>query len=72
MLLRGPPFDIQEGKAGVFVAGKLFISTGLGGALKILHFITCLYRIVLEVKYLFHAESARNYLFKKNSSPLGN
>ena len=43
--LRGPPFDIRGGGgAGVFVAGKLFISTGFGGALKISHFITCLYR----------------------------
>ena len=56
------------GVAGVFVADKLFISTGLSGALKISHFITCLYRTVLEVKYIFHAKSARNYLFKKNSS----
>ena len=63
-ILRGPPFNIQGG-AGVFVAGKLFISTGLGGALKISHIITCLYRTVFEVNYLFHAESARNYLFQK-------
>ena len=28
------------GGAGVFVAGKLFISTGLGSALKISHFVT--------------------------------
>ena len=55
--------------AGVFVAGKLLISTGLGGALKISHFITCLYRTVLEVNYLFHAVSARKYLLKKNFSP---
>ena len=51
------------GGAGVFVAGKLFISTGLGGALKVSHFVTCLYGTVLEVNYIFHAESARNYLF---------
>ena len=57
------------GRVGVFVAGKLFISTGLGGALKISHFVTCLYGIVLEVNYLFHAESARNYLFQKYSCP---
>ena len=57
------------GGAGVvFVAGKLFISTGLGGALNISHFITRLYRTVPEVNYLFHAESARNY-FKKSSLP---
>ena len=64
-LLSGPPFNIQRGGggAGVFVAGKLFISIGLGRALKITHFITCLYRAGLEVNYLFHAESARNYLF---------
>ena len=30
------------------------------------NFITCLYRTVLEVKYLFHAGSARNYLFHIN------
>ena len=57
------------GGAGVFVAGKLFISTGLGGALKISHFVTCLYGTVIEVNYLFHAESARNYLFQKCSCP---
>ena len=49
--------------------GKLFISTGLGGALKISHFVTCLYGTVLEVNNLFHAESARNYLFQKYSCP---
>ena len=53
------------GGAGVLVAGKLFISTGL----KISHFVTCLYGTVLEVNYLFHAESARNYLFQKYSCP---
>ena len=31
LYIRGPPFDIQGGGAGVFVAGKLFILTGLGG-----------------------------------------
>ena len=40
------------------------------GALKISHFITYLHRTVLEVNYLFHAESARNYLFQESSSPL--
>ena len=69
-LIRGPTFDILGGGgAGVFVAGKLFISTGLGGALKISHFVTCLYRTVLEVYYIFHAESARNYLFQKTPAP---
>ena len=49
-MLRGPPLDYQGGEgAGVFVAGKLFISTGLGGALKISHFVTCLCGTVLEV-----------------------
>ena len=50
------------GGAGVFVAGKLFISTGLGGALKISHFITCLYRTVLELK-LFISPRVRSKLF---------
>ena len=36
--------------------------------LKNLNFITCLYRSVLEVNYLFRAESARNYLVQKYSS----
>ena len=44
-------------------------TTGLGGALNISHFVTCLYGTVLEVNYLFHAESARNYLFQKYSCP---
>ena len=65
--LRGAPLDSQGGGAGVFVAGKLFISTGLGGALKISHFVTCLYGAGLEVNYLFHAESAQNYIFQKYS-----
>ena len=68
-VIRGAPLDFQGGGAGVFVAGKLFISTGLGGVLKISHFVTCLYGTVLEVNYLFHAESARNYLFQKYSCP---
>ena len=62
----------SPGGGGVFVADKLFISTRLGGALKLLNFITCLsclYRTVLEVKYLFHAESARHFLFQKYYSP---
>ena len=71
-ILRGPPFNLQggggRGVARVFVTDKLFISTGLGGALKMLNFIICLYRTVLEVKSLFHAESARNYLFQKRFS----
>ena len=45
--------------------GKLFISTGYGGALKNSHFIICLYRTVIEVNYF----SRRSYLFQKNSSP---
>ena len=38
-LIRGPPFKLQgggAGGAGVFVADKLFISTRLFGALKML------------------------------------
>ena len=58
----------EGGGPGVFVAGKLFISTGLGSALKSSPFITCLYKTVLEVNYLFHAELDRNY-FKKNPAP---
>ena len=50
-----------------FCRGKLFISTRLGGALKMSNVITCLYRTVLEVNYLFHAESTRNYLFQKKT-----
>ena len=43
LLVKGPPFNIQGGGgAEVLVAGKLFISTRLGGELKISNFITCL------------------------------
>ena len=66
---KGATIQYTGGGAGVFVAWKLFISTGLDGALKISHFITCLYRTVIEVNYLFHAESARIYLFQKNPPP---
>ena len=36
--------------------------------------LTCLYRTVYEIYYLFHAESARTYLFKKycNLPPASN
>ena len=33
------------------------------------NFITCLYGTVLEINYLFHAGSARNYLFQKYCAP---
>ena len=55
----------SPGGTGVFVPDKLFISTPLGGALKISNFITCLYRTALEINYLFLS----NCLFKKNISP---
>ena len=57
------------GVAGFFVVYKLFISTRPGGALTILNSIKCSYGTVLEVNYLFHAQSARNYLFQTYSSP---
>ena len=65
----GGHHSISRGGDGVFVTGKLFISTGLGCALKISHFITSLNRTVLEVNSLFHATSARNYLFQKHFCP---
>ena len=68
--LRRPPSNIQGGGvAGVFVASKLFISTGLGGALKISHFITCLYWTVLEVIYLLISPPEIIYLKKKYLQP---
>ena len=57
------------GWAGVFVTDKLFISTRLGGALKISNFIECQYRTLLDVNNLFLAQAARNYLFKKTPPP---
>ena len=54
------------GLDGVFVADILFISTRPGDALKIL---LDAYRTVLEINYLFHADSIRNYLFQKYSTP---
>ena len=67
-VIRVPPSNHQGG-VGVFVADKLFISTKLCNALKIANFITCLYRTVLNVNYLFHTGSTRSYIFQKNSSP---
>ena len=64
-MCKGTTIKNPGGGGGVFGAGKLFISTWLGGGLKISHFITCLYRTVNKVNYLFHAESARNSLLKK-------
>ena len=51
----------EGGGSPFFVAVKLFISTKLGRALKILN-ITCVYRTVLEVNYLFHTESHREHV----------
>ena len=45
------PITMGRG-GGVFVVDKLFISTKLGGALKIPNFIICLYRTVLDVNYI--------------------
>ena len=50
---------------GVFVTDKLFISTRLGGALK----ISNIYRTITQVNYPFQAESARYNLFQKYFSP---
>ena len=50
-MLRGSQFNPQEVGAGVFFAGKIFISTRLGEALKNLNFNTFLYNTVLEVNY---------------------
>ena len=71
MLYKGATIQSPGGGgAGVFVADKLLISTTrLGGALKISNCITFLHRTVVKVNYLFHAGSARNYLFEKYSSP---
>ena len=62
--LRRPPLYNFRGGGG----GGWSFSTLLSGALKISNFITCLYSIICY-NYLFHAESARNYLFQKYSSP---
>ena len=55
----GKGATIQSPGGGVFVPDKLFISTRFSGMLKISNFTTCLYRTVIKVNYLFHAESAR-------------
>ena len=61
-ILRGPPFNLQ-GAGVVFFADKLPTLTLLGGTLQISNFITCLYRTVLEVNYIFHAGSVRIFYF---------
>ena len=48
---------------------KLFILNRIGGAVKISKCITCSYRKVPYVNYLFHAESARNNLLQKTTAP---
>ena len=56
----GKEATIQSpGGAVVFVPDKLFISNRFDGMLKISNFTTRLYRTVIKVNYLFHAESAR-------------
>ena len=67
-VIRGPPSNHQGGGGGVFVADKLFISTKLGGALKISNFIICLYRTVLGITYLFHWVYPKLYI-KKTTAP---
>ena len=49
---------------------KLFISPRLSGELNISNVITCLYRTVLEIDHLFHAESALNFYLKNSSPPM--
>ena len=61
--VRGATIQYQGG-GWSFCRGQIIYFTRLGGALKIANCITCLYRTVLEVNYLFNAESARNYLFQ--------
>ena len=56
------------GGAAVFAVEKCYISTLLGGALKISNFITYLYRTVTKINYVFHADSAQIDLFQKYSS----
>ena len=68
-VIRGPPSNQQGGGGGVFVADKLFISTKLGGALKISNFIICLYRTVLDITYLFHRIYPKLYIIKKTTAP---
>ena len=57
----------RRGGGCSFCRGQIIFSTRPGRALKITNCITCLYRTLLHVNYLFHAESARNYLFKKKT-----
>ena len=59
----------QYNNLRVLVRGPPFNLQKRGWALEF--FITCLCRTVLKVNYLFHAESTRNYLLKKNSPPWG-
>ena len=59
----GAHHPITRGGGGVvFVADKFFISTKLGGSLKISNFIICLYRTVLDVNYLFHRICLKLYI----------
>ena len=67
-VIMGPPSNHQGGGGGVFVADKLFISTKLGGALKISNFIIWSYITVLDVNYLFHRVYPKLYIKKTTAS----
>ena len=66
----GPLFNLQgEGGAGVFVANKFLFQPGSAACWK----FQIYYMFIItanKVNYLFYAESARNYLFQKYSSPV--
>ena len=56
-------------KVRVFVVDKLFISTRLGGTLKISNIITCLYGTVLEIYFFYFMQSQLEIIYLKNTLP---
>ena len=70
LAIRGPPFNLQGVEGLEFLYRTNFLSTRLGGALKISNLITCLYRRLFEVNiYFTHSLPEIIYLKKTPASP---
>ena len=72
MLPKGATIQYSGGGLEFLLWAKLFISTGLGAALKISHFITCLYSQVkfIAQQYTFIVWQTHITLRYKNSTDI--
>ena len=66
----GPPFNLLGGvEMGVFLSRQIIYFNPARRPAENFALITCLYRTVIKVNYLFHAEYAPNYLFQNAPPP---